>query len=242
MQPQAFHCLQVKEELPHLLERCFLQLPLHQHLVVSTKLKYKKNIITSNLGGNFIILIIGWRTCNFSPPFLYARAPSSIAHWPWFKLGLESMTLITLNDLCNSCCLWTLLINKEFLKKTQPWKYYLQEMKALCVWGGGVGAEERKTVQEFTSTALVADFLSSIWVTRPTHTYISAPQSSKKHLVFSSIAFVRAASSSFSWPSLMLHGEHFIIKTKTRPLEEEPPPHSITIKKGPVKYRRHNWS
>jgi len=38
----------------------------------------------------------------------------------------------------------------------------------------------------------------------------------------------------------MLHGEHFIIKTKTQPVEEELPPHSITIKKGPVKYRRHN--
>ena len=140
MQPRAFHCLQAKEELPRLLEQCFLQLPLHQHLFVSIKLKNKnKNIISSNLGGNFIILVIEWHTCNFSPPFLYARAPSSIAHWPWFKLGLESMTLITLNDLCNSCCLWTLLINKEFLKKTQPWKYYLQEMKALCVWGGGWG-------------------------------------------------------------------------------------------------------
>ena len=42
MQPRAFHRLQAKEELPHLLERCFLQLPLRQHLVVSTKLKYKK--------------------------------------------------------------------------------------------------------------------------------------------------------------------------------------------------------
>jgi hypothetical protein len=30
-------------------------------------------------------------------------------------------------------------------------------------------------------------------------------------LVFSSTAFVRAVSSSFNWPSLMLHEEHFIM-------------------------------
>ena len=59
MQPRAFHRLQAKEELPRLLEQCFLQLPLHQHLFVSIKLKNKKNIISSNLGGNFVILIIG---------------------------------------------------------------------------------------------------------------------------------------------------------------------------------------
>jgi hypothetical protein len=83
-------------------------------------------------------------------------------------------------------------------------------MKMLTTRNGGKGYK-RKLVQEFTSTALVADFLSSICVTRPTHTYISAPQSSKKHLVFSSTAFVRAVSSSFNWPSLMLHEEHFIM-------------------------------
>jgi hypothetical protein len=30
-------------------------------------------------------------------------------------------------------------------------------------------------------------------------------------LVFSSTAFVRVVSSSFNWPSLMLHEEHFIM-------------------------------
>lgn len=86
-------------------------------------------------------------------------------------------------------------------------------MKVLATRNGEKGEKLRKEnlVQEFTSTALVADFLSSICVTRPTHTYISAPQSSKKHFVFSSTAFVRAVSSSFNWPSLILHEEHFIM-------------------------------
>ena len=127
-------------------------------------------------------------------------APGCIASWPRFKFRLECMTLITLNHLSHSGCLWPFLTNDEFLQEAKPW-YGCKSKTATK------NMKQGETVWELTSTALVAAFLSSSCVTRPTHTYISAPQSSKKHLVFSRTAFVRAMSSNFNWPSLILQGE-----------------------------------
>ena len=57
MQPQASHRHQAKEELPHLLEWCFLQLPWDQRVVASIKLKKRYKIIISIQKRAFNILI-----------------------------------------------------------------------------------------------------------------------------------------------------------------------------------------